>query len=90
MALLEVSNLRVHLQTPAGPADAVRGISFQLERGETLGLVGESGCGKSMTAMALMGLLPEDLEQQVMSKIKKATPGEEPKEPPTAPQAPAR
>ena len=38
----------------------------------------------------LMGLLPEDLEQQVMSKIKKATPGEEPKEPPTAPQAPAR
>lgn len=38
----------------------------------------------------LMGLLPEDLEQQVMSKIKKAAPGEEPKEPPTAPQAPAR
>lgn len=59
MALLEVKDLRVHLQTPAGPADAVRGISFSLQRGETLGLVGESGCGKSMTAMALMGLLPE-------------------------------
>ena len=59
MALLKVTDLRVHLQTPAGPADAVRGISFALERGETLGLVGESGCGKSMTAMAVMGLLPE-------------------------------
>lgn len=59
MTLLDISNLRVHLQTPAGPADAVRGISFSLEPGETLGLVGESGCGKSMTALALMGLLPE-------------------------------
>ena len=38
---------------------AVRGVSFSLARGETLGLVGESGCGKSITAMALMGLLPE-------------------------------
>jgi peptide/nickel transport system ATP-binding protein len=59
MALLEVRNLAVRLQTQRGPADAVRGVSFELERGQTLGLVGESGCGKSLTAMALMGLLPE-------------------------------
>lgn len=62
MPLLEVSNLRVRLQTHRGPADAVRGVSFALERGETLGLIGESGCGKSLTAMALMGLLPESAE----------------------------
>ena len=57
--MLEVSNLRVRLQTQRGPAEAIRGVSFGLQHGETLGLVGESGCGKSMTAMALMGLLPE-------------------------------
>ena len=62
MALLEVDNLRVTLQTHRGPACAVRDVSFTLERGETLGLVGESGCGKSMTAMALMGLLPENAQ----------------------------
>ncbi len=56
--LLEVDNLRVALQTQRGPALAVRGISFSLARGETLGIVGESGCGKSITAMSLMGLLP--------------------------------
>jgi peptide/nickel transport system ATP-binding protein len=58
-ALLEVSDLRVRLQTARGPADALRGISFAIERGATVGLIGESGCGKSMTALALMGLLPE-------------------------------
>jgi peptide/nickel transport system ATP-binding protein len=56
--LLEVSNLRVTLATPRGPAEALRGVSLQLERGATLGLIGESGCGKSITALALMGLLP--------------------------------
>jgi peptide/nickel transport system ATP-binding protein len=59
MPLLEVENLRVRLSTSRGPADAIRGVSFSLQRGETLGLVGESGCGKSITAMALMGLLPD-------------------------------
>lgn len=59
MAFLEVRNLSVRLQTQRGPADAVRGVSFSLARGQTLGLIGESGCGKSITAMALMGLLPE-------------------------------
>jgi peptide/nickel transport system ATP-binding protein len=59
MPLLEVNNLSIELQTPRGPAHAVRDVSFNLERGETLGWVGESGCGKSITALALMGLLPE-------------------------------
>ena len=59
MPLLAVNNLRVRLVTQRGPADAVRGVSFALERGETLGLIGESGCGKSLTALALLGLLPE-------------------------------
>ena len=58
-ALLEVSDLRVTLATAHGPADALRGVSFTLARGATLGLIGESGCGKSMTALALMGLLPD-------------------------------
>ena len=57
--LLDVQDLRVTLNTPRGPADALRGISFSLQRGQTLGLIGESGCGKSITALALMGLLPE-------------------------------
>jgi peptide/nickel transport system ATP-binding protein len=62
MALLDVQDLRIRLQTPRGPADAVRGISFSLERGETLGIIGESGCGKSITVMSLMGLLPESAQ----------------------------
>ncbi len=60
MALLEVKNLGVKLQTQRGSAQAVRSVSFNLERGETLGLIGESGCGKSITAMSLMGLLPDN------------------------------
>jgi peptide/nickel transport system ATP-binding protein len=59
MSLLQVTDLRVTLQTARGPADALRGVSFALDRGETVGLIGESGCGKSITALALMGLLPE-------------------------------
>ena len=57
--LLDVSDLRVTLNTSRGAADALRGVSFTLERGQTLGLIGESGCGKSITALALMGLLPD-------------------------------
>jgi peptide/nickel transport system ATP-binding protein len=59
LCLLTVSVLRVTLPTARGPADALRGVSFALARGETLGLIGESGCGKSITALALMGLLPD-------------------------------
>jgi len=57
--LLSVQDLRVTLQTARGPADALRGVSFSMARGDTVGLIGESGCGKSITALALMGLLPE-------------------------------
>ena len=60
MSLLDVQNLDVALDTARGPARAVRDVSFSLDAGETLGIVGESGCGKSMTALALMGLLPEN------------------------------
>ncbi len=59
MPLLEVSDLQVCLPTARGLACAVRGVGFTLERGDTLGLIGESGCGKSMTALALLGLLPD-------------------------------
>jgi peptide/nickel transport system ATP-binding protein len=57
--MLAVDRLTVELDTAQGPGRAVRDVSFALGRGETLGIVGESGCGKSMTALALMGLLPE-------------------------------
>ncbi|HZY19925.1 MAG TPA: ABC transporter ATP-binding protein [Ramlibacter sp.] len=60
MPLLDVQDLAVTLQTQRGPVRAVRDMGFTLERGQTLGLVGESGCGKSVTALALMGLLPEN------------------------------
>ena len=63
MPLLEVDQLRVCLRTPRGPAEVLAGISFSLQRGGTLGLIGESGCGKSMTALALMGLLPDGAQQ---------------------------
>lgn len=56
MTLLSVDNLSVTLNTVRGPARAVRNISFALEKGETLGIVGESGCGKSTFAKVLMGL----------------------------------
>jgi peptide/nickel transport system ATP-binding protein len=59
LALLNVDNLRVSLQTAKGRAEALRGITFQMRAGQTLGLIGESGCGKSLTALAIMGLLPE-------------------------------
>jgi peptide/nickel transport system ATP-binding protein len=59
MSLLEVRNLSIAFETAAGPLQVVDSISFAVEAGETFGLVGESGCGKSVTAQSLLGLLPE-------------------------------
>lgn len=55
--LLEVRNLETHFPTRAGLVRAVNGVSFHLDRGELLGLVGESGCGKSITALSIMRLI---------------------------------
>jgi ABC-type dipeptide/oligopeptide/nickel transport system ATPase component len=57
-ALLEVENLTVWLTTRRGPQKAVDGVSFHVDTGEIFGIAGESGSGKTMTAMALLGLLP--------------------------------
>jgi len=57
-AVLEVSDLKTHFATEAGVAKAVDGVSFSIEPGRTLGMVGESGCGKSMTALSILRLVP--------------------------------
>ena len=56
--LLEVSDLRTWFFTDQGVAKAVDGVSFEVEEGETLGIVGESGCGKTVTSLSVLGLLP--------------------------------
>jgi peptide/nickel transport system ATP-binding protein len=56
--LLKVRDLQVHFETPTGLLRAVAGVSFDLNAGETLGLVGESGCGKTVTALSILRLLP--------------------------------
>ena len=58
MPLLEVTNLRTYFTTDAGVARAVDGVSLQVGPGETLGIVGESGCGKTVTALSVLGLIP--------------------------------
>jgi oligopeptide transport system ATP-binding protein len=59
MALLEVDDLRTYFHTREGVVRAVDGVSFEVDIGRTLGIVGESGCGKSVTALSIMGLLPK-------------------------------
>jgi len=57
--VLEVRDLKTHFFLRRGVVKAVDGVSFALKRGEVLGLVGESGCGKSLTALSVMRLLPK-------------------------------
>jgi ABC-type dipeptide/oligopeptide/nickel transport system ATPase component len=58
MALLEVKDLRTYFYTQEGVVKAVDGTSYVVEEGETLGLVGESGCGKSVSALSILRLIP--------------------------------
>ena len=56
MSELEVHDLRVHFETDDGTVKAVDGVDFAVDRGQTLGIVGESGCGKSVANMTILGL----------------------------------
>ena len=67
--VLEVENLRTYFSTRWGTVKAVDGVSFQLRRGETLGIVGESGCGKSVTMLSLMRLIPSPPGEIVDGRI---------------------
>jgi oligopeptide/dipeptide ABC transporter ATP-binding protein len=67
--LLEVKDLRTHFMTREGAVRAVDGISFSVDKGKTLGIVGESGCGKSVTALSIMGLLPKPPAEIVSGEI---------------------
>ena len=70
MPLLEVNDLRTWFHTQDGVARAVDGVSFSVDRGEILGVVGESGCGKSVTSLSIMGLVAEPGQIEEGSSIR--------------------
>ena len=67
--LLKIENLRIELTTRDGIAPVIDDLSLELQAGETISFVGESGCGKSMTALGIMGLLPEKVGRIASGKI---------------------
>ncbi|EST56628.1 peptide ABC transporter ATP-binding protein [Brevibacillus panacihumi W25] len=67
--LLSIENLKVNFKTYGGEVQAVRGVTFHVEKGETVAIVGESGCGKSVTAQAIMGLIPNPPGRIVDGKV---------------------
>jgi oligopeptide/dipeptide ABC transporter ATP-binding protein len=69
-ALLELRDLKTHFFTDEGVAKAVDGVSYVVKRGETLGVVGESGCGKSVTALSVMKLIPDPPGRIVAGSIR--------------------
>ncbi|WBW99388.1 ABC transporter ATP-binding protein [Oceanirhabdus sp. W0125-5] len=68
--ILDVQDLKVSFHTYAGEVQAVRGVSFHLNKGETLAIVGESGCGKTVTSKSLMRLLPEPMPAEIKKTSK--------------------
>jgi oligopeptide/dipeptide ABC transporter ATP-binding protein len=68
-AILEVRDLHTYLFPRRGVVKAVDGVSFELQRGESLGLVGESGCGKSMTALSVLRLVPQPVARIVRGEV---------------------
>jgi peptide/nickel transport system ATP-binding protein len=69
-AILEVKDLRTHFFTRDGVVRAVDGVSFHIEAGETLGIVGESGCGKSVTALSILRLIPKGQGRTVAGSVR--------------------
>ncbi|RLG01138.1 ABC transporter ATP-binding protein, partial [Thermococci archaeon] len=67
--LLEVSELKTHFFTDDGVVKAVDGVSFSIKEGETFGLVGESGCGKSVTALSIIRLIPDPPGKIIDGKV---------------------
>ena len=67
--MLNVENLVIHYETDEEVVEAVNNISFRLKKGEVLGLVGETGAGKTTTALGIMGLLPPKVGHVIQGKI---------------------